>query len=58
MKQINTYDNQVQQSSAPMMTKIIDGRTYLVRVYFAPDGAETMEQKIMRMMRNEVQAKM
>lgn len=54
MEQVNTHESNAHQPPAPTITRIIDGRTYLVRVFFAPEGAETMEQKLMRVMRNEM----
>ena len=36
------------------MTRRIGGTTYKVRVAFSESGKETMEDKILRMIRNEV----
>jgi len=35
------------------MTRRIGSTTYKVRVAFSPDASETMEEKILRMIRNE-----
>ena len=43
-----------ENSSASYMTRRIGGTTYKVRVAFSETAAETMEEKILRMIRNEV----
>lgn len=44
-----TSENQQYQ----YMTRRIGSTTYKVRVAFSPDASETMEDKILRMIRNE-----
>jgi len=38
----------------PDLVKRIGGTTYHVKVHFNPNSKETMQDKIMRMLRNEV----
>ena len=42
------------EDSEPDMIEEINGVTYVVRAHFKEDVGETMEQKIKRMIRNEV----
>ena len=42
------------EDSEPDMIEEINGVTYVVRAQFKEDVGETMEQKIKRMIRNEV----
>lgn len=42
-----------ENNSASYMTRRISGTTYKVRVYFSETAQETLEDKILRMIRNE-----
>ena len=42
-----------ENNSASYMTRRIGGTTYKVRVYFSETAQETLEDKILRMIRNE-----
>ena len=53
MESNNVSQEQQTATTKLMLTKVIDGRTYLVNVYFAPSG-ETFEQKYQRMMRQDI----
>ena len=39
----------------PTVRKQINGTTYIVRVHFNENARETMEDKIKRLLRNEIQ---
>ena len=43
-----------QKKSNPDMVKEINGIVYVARAYFKEGAGETMEEKIKRMLRNEV----
>lgn len=43
------------QEDAPALVKKIGKTTYKVRVHFSTTSTETMSDKIMRMLRNEIQ---
>ncbi len=47
--------NTTEQITTPAVRKKINGTTYIVRVHFNEDAKETMEDKIKRLLRNEVQ---
>lgn len=53
---MNMIINKHYDQAAPAMcyTRIIDRRPYTVRVYFPLDNAETMQQKIERMLRDDL----
>lgn len=51
----NTETNTEQGTQAPCFTKQIGKTTYKVRVHFSTTSTETMSDKIMRMLRNEIQ---
>lgn len=51
----NMKESKVEQKkSNPDMVKEINGIVYVVRAYFKEGAGETMEEKIKRMLRNEV----
>ena len=43
-----------ENNSASYMTRRIGGTTYKVRVYFSETAQETLEDKILRIVRNEI----
>ena len=43
-----------EKKAAAIFTKIIDGRSFLVRVYFPASDSETMQAKIERMLHREI----
>ena len=43
-----------QAAQAMCYTRVIDRRPYTVRVFFPLENAETMQQKIERMLRNDL----
>ena len=43
-------------AAPPIMKVTVDKSTYLVRVHFKEDGEETMEQKIERLIRNDLKS--
>lgn len=45
--------NELEQSTATY-TKVIDGRSFVVRVFFPIANAETMQDKIERMLRRDI----
>ncbi len=49
---INKHYDQAAQ--AMCYTRVIDRRPYTVQVFFPLDNAETMQQKIERMLRNDM----
>ncbi len=54
--ELAVQENQTEQTKAsPDMIKEINGVRYVVRAHFKEDKGETLEQKIKRMLRNEVQ---
>ena len=50
-----TVVQSIQEETQPdaRLTKVIDGKEIIVRVFFNP-GAETMQQKIERMLRMDI----
>lgn len=46
--------NTTAQTTAPTVKRQINGTTYIVRVHFNEEATETMEDKIKRLLRNEV----
>ena len=50
-----TVAHPIQEETQPdaRLTKVIDGKEIIVRVFFNP-GAETMQQKIERMLRMDI----
>ena len=44
-------------TATPTITRRIGQTTYLVRVHFNPDSKETMNDKIIRMIKNEAAGK-
>lgn len=50
---ITTNENEEKQSFATF-TKVIDGRIFTVRVFFAADSAETMQEKIEKMLHRDI----
>ena len=44
------------EAASPVMKVTVDKSTYLVRVHFKEDGEETMEQKIERLIRNDLKS--
>ena len=50
-----TVVHSIQEETQPdaRLTKVIDGKEIIVRVFFNP-GAETMQQKIERMLRMDI----
>lgn len=53
---MNMITSKHYDQTAPAMcyTRIIDRRPYTVRVFFPLDNAETMQQKIERMLRHDM----
>lgn len=50
---IYNSQNELEQSIATY-TKVIDGRSFVVRVFFPTANAETMQDKIERMLRRDI----
>ena len=50
MEQNNQIENR-----QPCFCKVIGNTTYVVRVYFSEDAKETMEDKVKRLIRDEVE---
>ena len=46
------------QDNPPALVKKIGKMTYIVRIYFSETSTETMEDKIKRMLKNEVRQMM
>ena len=53
METTATHSIQEETQPAARLTKVIDGKEIIVRVFFNP-GAETMQQKIERMLRMDI----
>lgn len=51
----NTAAQTTTQHTAPTVRKQINATTYIVRVHFNENARETMEDKIKRLLRNEIQ---
>ena len=51
----NTATSNTPNTSCPTVRKQIGKTTYIVRVHFSETAKETMEDKIKRMLREEVQ---
>ncbi len=51
----NTAAQTTTQHTAPTVRKQINGTTYIVRVHFNENARETMDDKIKRLLRNEIQ---
>lgn len=49
-----TYGLPASGSEAPVVRRKISNTTYLVRVHFNPDSKETLQDKLERMLVNEV----
>ena len=49
----DTMTNINENQNCQYMTRRIGSTTYKVKVVFSDDGGETMEEKILRMIRNE-----
>ena len=45
-----------EETVSPVMKVNVDKSTYLVRVHFKENGEETMEQKIERLIRNDLKS--
>lgn len=52
-KIIVTNENEAEKAYATV-TKMIDGRLFAVRVYFSDANAETMQEKIERMLHRDI----
>mgnify|MGYP002660668818 CR=1 FL=1 len=50
----NTAAQTTAQHTAPTVRNQINGTTYIVRVHFSETAKETMEDKIKRLLREEV----
>ena len=50
---ITTNENDIKQPFATF-TKVIDGRTFAVRVFFPVENAEAMQEKIERMLHRDI----
>lgn len=50
---ITTTENREQQPFATF-TKVIDGRTFAVRVFFPAENAEALQEKIERMLHRDI----
>ena len=50
---INTNENEIKQPFA-IFTKVIDGRTFAVRVFFPAENAEALQEKIERMLHRDI----
>ena len=50
---ITTTENREKQLFATF-TKVIDGRTFAVRVFFPAENAEAMQEKIERMLHRDI----
>ena len=50
---ITTNENDIKQPFA-IFTKVIDGRTFAVRVFFPPENAEALQEKIERMLHRDI----
>ena len=46
--------NNEYKPEAPVVRRKIGGTTYLVKIHFNPDSRETLQQKLERMLVNEV----
>ena len=51
---IMNTENEKTQSKNPTFKKTINGTTYVVRLHFNESSGETMEDKIKRLLRNEI----
>ena len=49
---------QIAQDNPPALVKKIGKMTYIVRIHFSETSTETMEDKIKRMLKNEVRQMM
>ena len=52
-KIIVTNENEAEKAYATV-TKMIDGRLFAVRIYFSDANAETMQEKIERMLHRDI----
>ena len=50
---ITTNENDIRQPFATV-TKVIDGRTFAVRVFFPAENAEALQEKIERMLHKDI----
>ena len=50
---ITINENEIKQTFATF-TKVIDGRTFAVRVFFPVENAEAMQEKIERMLHRDI----
>lgn len=50
---ITTNENETKQPFATF-TKVIDGRTFAVRVFFPAENAEALQEKIERMLHRDI----
>ena len=56
-KTLRQQDGKTATAAAPTITRRIGTTTYRVRVHFNPDSKETMNDKIIRMIKNEAAGK-